>query len=166
MSKNQHKPAKQKGRKWAAPVKNPYTPTAKQAAVMALGIAGKSKVQIAREVGLNRETVTRILSQSEYTNIIEGLRSKIASNLTPAVYKSLEKLIKKAHAPTVMQTLFGLKVLSQRHEREVSETVPQRDYADTKVKFYYNFGRWPTKEECLGYDKTLPIEPLFKGELE
>lgn len=61
---------------------------------MALGIAGKSKVQIAHEVGL--KTVTRILSQSEYTNIIEGLRSKIASNLTPALYKSLEKLIKKA----------------------------------------------------------------------
>jgi predicted transcriptional regulator len=117
MSKNQHKPAKQKGRKWAAPVNNPYTPTAKQAAVMALGIAGKSKVQIAHEIGLNRETVTRILSQSEYTTIIEELRSRIASELVPDLFKSLKKLVKKADRVAV-QWLVHSRITTRHHREE------------------------------------------------
>jgi hypothetical protein len=167
MSKNQHKPAKKEGRKWAAPAKNPYTPMAKQAAEMALGVAGESNVQIARKVGLNRETVTRILSQPECEALAGEYRSEILSRIVPLAIKSLEKLVRKADRVAVIQTLFGMKIFSQRHEMELNKgQLPERNYADAKIKFYYQSGRWPTLEEAKQFDKTIPVKLLLKGPLE
>ena len=48
------------------PRKGPlYTAKAKQARIIAASLAGKSQRQIAREVVVDRETVRRVLSQSE-----------------------------------------------------------------------------------------------------
>jgi hypothetical protein len=42
----------------------------------------------------------------------------------------------------------------------------ERDYADAKVEFYYEYGRWPTKAEAIEFDKTIPVKPLVKGEIQ
>ena len=55
-----------KRRQKPPPRKGPlYTPKAKQARILAASFAGKSQRQIAREVVVDRETVNRVLSQSE-----------------------------------------------------------------------------------------------------
>ena len=68
----QRRPAKSEDkrlrRKWAAPTDNPRTPRATEQRVFALALAGTNKCKIAQEVGINRETVARILSQQEFNS--------------------------------------------------------------------------------------------------
>ena len=62
------------------PRKGPlYTPKAKQARIIAASLAGKSHRQIAREVGADRETVGRILSQSEVQTLLDAYRDRLRS---------------------------------------------------------------------------------------
>ena len=59
------------------PPKRPlYTPKAKQARIIAASLAGKSQRQIAREVGADRETVSRVLSQSEVQAFLDAYRDQ------------------------------------------------------------------------------------------
>ena len=51
-----------------------YTPKAKQARIIAASLAGQSQRQIAREVGADRKTVRRILSQSEVQALLDAYR--------------------------------------------------------------------------------------------
>src|SRR5437867_5200374 len=62
------------------PPKRPlYTPKAKQARIIAASLAGKSQRQIAREVGADRETVRRVLSQSEVQALLDAHRDRLRS---------------------------------------------------------------------------------------
>ena len=59
------------------PRKGPlYTAKAKQARIIAASLAGKSQRQIAREVGADRKTVRRILSQSEVQALLDAHRDE------------------------------------------------------------------------------------------
>jgi hypothetical protein len=159
------KERKKAKRKWGQG-KPTRIPRVKQLEVLSVAMAGKNKSEIAKQTGLNRQTVVRILSQQEFDGLIEQMRSRIAENALPVAYTSLMKLLKKADRVAVMQTLFGTKVLSAQTEVKLSQVLPPRDYADTKVEFYYKYGRWPTMEEAKEFDKTIPVEPLKKGELQ
>ena len=161
---NQPKPAKRKHvRKWANPTKKLKVPQANQTQVLALKMIGKSQRKIAAETDINRETVARILSQNEFDDLVRQLRCRIIKDLAHKAIDCVEKELKKGNAKVALQVLLGLKVLSPRTQVEMKRAEPgERDYADTKVQFYYKFGRWPTEAECLEFEKTIECEPLIK----
>ena len=126
-------------------------------------IAGQTIREIARAENLSKNTVSRILSQDEVDILIQTYRSIILEEVLPLALESLKYNLKKNHPMVTMQTLFGTKVLSQHHELEMKEP-SKRDYSSAMVRYYYEFGKWPTKEEAKEFDKTIPVEPLIKGE--
>ena len=161
----QHKPARsdqrKRRRKWAAHAENPRVPRATEQRVFALALAGNNKSKIAKEVGIN--PVARILSQQEFDSLVDEFRSRIITNLAEIAYKGLEHLLKKKDRQAVMQTLFGLNILSQHAAIKLQDgELPERTYDDAKVRFYYEYGRWPTKAEAIEFDKTIVVEPFTK----
>ena len=143
----------------------PFTSQAKQGEVIGLALAGQSNRGIARLTGLKRETVARILSQDEYSALIQKYRSQIIEQMLPKALKGLDKILsrKKPDRQAIIDLLYGCKVLSAHHEVEVPRTF-ERDYSDAMVRYYYEYGRWPTKAEAIEFDKTIPVELLKKGE--
>ena len=164
MPKNQQKPAKREPRKWAKKATNPYTAKSKETKVVAMAVAGFNNSQIASEVKLNRETVARILSQNEFDDLTAQLRSRAITEIGNDAVSQLRKLVQKGNARAILETLYGLRVLSKNTQFELKGGLErgERDYADTKVQFYYQYGRWPTKKECLEFEKTIEVEPLIK----
>lgn len=163
----QRKPANseppKKRRKWAAPTEKPRTPKATEQRVFALALAGRKKSHIAREVGINRETIARILSQQEFDSIIDQIRSRIVTELGEEALKALKYLIRKRDRMAVMQTLFGLKVLSQHSELKLQGGEQgERTYAYASFEFYQKYGRWPTLQEAKEFDKTLEVQLIEK----
>lgn len=86
--KSQPKPAKKgRGHKWAQPAKKPHTPRAKENAVLALAVAGKSQRQIAEQVGINRDAGNRLTQAVDsiagtITRGFDGL-DRLTSEATP-----------------------------------------------------------------------------------
>ena len=64
-------------------------PPAVKAAVLARYVAGDSKSKIARGLHIDRETVTRILSEPEYREAIEASRSRCVE-LLPKAERAVE----------------------------------------------------------------------------
>ena len=164
MDKNQPKPAKTKRiRKWANPTEKPKISRVRNAQVLALAMARHSQRKIAKAAGINRETVARILSQNEFDGMVSQARSRIMTEMVESALKSLKKLLTKGDRTATLETLFGLRILSKQTALEMKRGgIDERDYADTKVQFYYKYGRWPTMEECLEFEKTIEVEPLIK----
>jgi hypothetical protein len=57
--------------------REPYTPRPKQTQVIARHLAGESNRRIAREEGIDRETVSRILSQKELVTMLAEQQSRL-----------------------------------------------------------------------------------------
>jgi len=95
--------------------------------------------------------------------LVQSYRDMIL-DLVPTAIKGLRKLIRKVDRQAIIETLYGTRVLIQRQEVEKVEE-PVRTYAYTRVEFYGKYGRWPLNSELEEFDKTLPVEPLTKGEL-
>src|SRR2546422_604997 len=62
-----------------------YTPKAKQARMIAGALAGRSKSQIARDVGADRQTVHRVLSQGEVQTILDAYRDQYREMVPDAI---------------------------------------------------------------------------------
>ncbi len=75
--------------------RGPYTPQPVQARVIERHLDGASNRQIAKEVGLDRETVSRILSQRE----LAELRAQQQSQLQRLVSKALQVYEKLLDSP-------------------------------------------------------------------
>ena len=73
----QRNTAKRKRAKWGTSKKPLNTPPSKQALVVGLSLSGKKRSAISRELGLDRETVTRILSQQENQLLLQGYRQAV-----------------------------------------------------------------------------------------
>jgi hypothetical protein len=159
----QRNTAKRKRAKWETSKKPPNTPPSKQALVVGLSLTGKKRSAISRELGLDRETVTRILSQQENQLLLQGYRQAVL-RIVPNALIGLSHLVNQLDRTAIIETLYGAKVLIQRQEVEpVCE--PVRTYDSAKVEFFGKYGRWPSNEEAIAFDKTIVRKPTVKGEL-
>lgn len=158
------KPAdKQPRRARRAPyVRKPHTPHAKQVAVEAMAMTGANFSQIAREVGINRETVVRILTQSEMEMRRAEGRS-IILEAVPVLAAKLVEIAKNNDLIAILAALRGVGALTNKLEVENSTAAEQRSYAFPKVAFFHRHGRWPTEKEAIAFDRTLDVEPLVKA---
>lgn len=163
-----HNTAKQKRKKWGTSVRGkaykPSTPVVKQAAVLALYLQNNKKLTIARELGLDRETVARIISQQENETLLQRYRD-VVMKMVPDALIGAHHLVKQVDRQMITDILYGSRTLIQRHEVQKVEE-PKRTYAYTKVEFFGKYGRWPLDSELAKFEKTLTIEPLVKEDSE
>lgn len=143
-------------------VRKPHTPHAKQVTVEALAMTGANYSQIARETGINRETVVRILSQSEMEMRRAQGRS-IILEAVPTLATLLVEIAKGKDLIAILAALRGVGALTHKLEVENSTAAEQRSYAFPKVAFFHKHGRWPTEKEAIAFDRTLDVEPLTKA---
>jgi len=141
----------------------PYTPQAKQVRIMARHLAGQSDREIAKDEGVHRGTVSRIRNSTENAMLLQDFRNKVM-DIVPKALKALAYHVGKKNLQATIETLYGARVLIQRHEVEKVEE-PVRTYDLTRAEFFVQHGRWPSEKEILEYDKTLEVEPLVKGSL-
>jgi hypothetical protein len=81
-----------------------------QAAVIAKYSNGESKTQIANDLGMGRNTVTAILSQSEIEQYVLEGRSKVVS-LIPKAIRAVENRLDKNDGSVAIGVLRGTQVL-------------------------------------------------------
>lgn len=152
----------QKLPKFRRPYKDkPYTSPLKRAQVVGLRLADKNQTQIAASTGLSRQTVSRILSQSEVEALLNTYREQVLQ-MVPDALLGLHVLIKEFDRTAIIETLYGSKVFSEKKEFEIART-EERTYTFPQVAFFGKYGRWPNEKETLAFDKTLDIEPLTKA---
>jgi hypothetical protein len=157
--------SKQKQSKYKRPYKDkPYTSPIKRAEVVGLHLAHKTRTEIATLTGLNRQTVSRILSQSEVEALLQTYRSHVLQ-MIPDALDGLHVLIREMDRTAIIETLYGSKVFSEKKEVDVSRT-EERTYSFPQVAFFGKFGRWPSLEEAKKFDRTLKLEPLVKASEE
>ena len=150
--------------KWASPYKKgPTSPTAKVSTAIALAMMGQSKRKIARTLHMDRETIGRILTRSEVEMYRAQGRSIILAAI-PDMAERLVELVKQNDKEMILAGLRGIGVLTQKVEIEQGEFSEKRTYDFTRVAFYNKFGRWPTEEEVIAFDKTLDVPPLSSNE--
>ena len=144
-----------------APYKRrPNIPSIKVAEVVGLYMTSRiSRSQIARDLGLNRETVSRILSQEQNQLLIQKYRQTIIEGIVPNALIGLAKLVNKEDRQAIIETLYGSRILIQRSEVEQIKA-PERTYAYPKIEFFAKYGRWPSLEEAKRFEKTLDVQPL------
>src|SRR6266404_5903543 len=94
----------------------PYTPKDKQARIIARS-AFQNVSQVARAEGVSRNTVYRVRNAAENSMMLQTFRDMVV-DLVPAAIKVLKKLIKREDRQAVIETLYGTRVLIQRHEVE------------------------------------------------
>jgi hypothetical protein len=156
------RPQKTPRRKRRAPyITKPNTPQATQVAIEALALTGSNNSEIARLVGVDRETVGRILTLTE----MEARRSQARSVILQAVPELAGLLVQIARNKdlvAILAALRGVGVLTNKLDVESTTTNEQRSYDFPKVAFFYKHGRWPTLKEAIEFDKTLDVEPLIK----
>ncbi len=74
-----------KSRQSQSNVRGPYTPQPVQGRVIALHISGHSNRQIARQEGIGRDTVGRILSQQEVVQMMAQYQSRLLTLVGKAI---------------------------------------------------------------------------------
>jgi len=141
------------------------TPLAKQARVTARRMHGQSIRQIAAQESISRDTVMRILSKEETSLLIRGYRDTILQEYVPLAMNSLKKLLKREDRQATIETLYGSKVLIDRHEVAEEPEEPVRTYDATRVLFFGRYGRWPRDSELKAFEATIEVEPIVKGSL-
>jgi hypothetical protein len=157
--------SKQKQSKYKRPYKDkPYTSPIKRAEVVGLHLAHKTRTEIATLTGLNRQTVSRILSQSEVEALLQTYRSHVLQ-MIPDALDGLHVLIREIDRTAIIETLYGARVFTEKKEIDVSRT-EERTYSFPQVAFFGKFGRWPSLEEAKKFDRTLKLEPLVKASEE
>jgi hypothetical protein len=129
-----------------------------------LYLSGKKKREIARQLEIDRETVSRILSQEETKLLVHGYRDAMLRMVPDALIGAYE-LVKRLHPQTTANVLYGTRVLIDRHEVEKIEP-PKRTFASAKVEYFYKHGKWPTQKQAEEFDKTVKYLPLVKGPKE
>jgi hypothetical protein len=128
-------------------------------------LSGASRRAIARRLGIDRETVTRTLSQEEVQLIVHAYREAVLK-IVPDALVGAAALVHRGDRQTIIEVLYGAKVLMDRHEVEKVDTAPpERTYDATRILFYAKYKRWGTDEEVKKFDKTLTWPTLTKGGL-
>lgn len=124
-----------------------YIPKTRQARVVGRALAGQSRRTIAREEGLHRDTVARILSQPEFQNIIESFRSQMV-DLLPEVIRTYRHHLRHKDLAAARDMAHGLQVFRPKAEQVVTQRAdfpldrPTKDY-----EFFAEYARWPEESE-------------------
>jgi hypothetical protein len=139
------------------------TSAATQLKVSALYLSGKKHREISRELGIDRETVSRILSQEEAQLLVHGFRSTILK-MVPEALITVHECVKRLDRQAAIDVLRGARVLIDRHEVE-NVSPPVQDHSYSRILFFGKYKRWPTDEEAIKFEKTIPVKPTVKGEL-
>lgn len=161
--KTQRNTGKRKRPKWGSSTKRLYTPRAKQAAVVGMYLSGQNYSRISEKLGLNPETVVRILSQEENELLLQGYRQAL-TRIVPDALVHASDLVDRGDRQMVTDVLRGARVMVDRHQVE-NIPAPVQDYSYSRVLFFGKFKRWPTDEEAEKFQKTIPIKPTVKGTL-
>ena len=150
------------------PVKKSTKTTYKRdakAGVIRRRMRGETTREIAHAEGIARNTVIRILSLPEVRKAIAKSRGLIlgrADEMSERLVQMALGETSKGDRQALVNILRGIGVLTSN--LEVEETIPEeRNYAYPKIAFFHKFGRWPTLEEAIEFDKTLDVEPLTKA---
>jgi len=138
------------------------TPPVKQARVTARRMHGQSIREIAAQENISKDTVMRILSKEEISLLVQGYRDTILQDFVPLAMNSLKRLLKRDDRQATIETLYGSRVLVQREEIQIAEE-EERTYEMPQVEFFGKYGRWPSLEEAIEFEKTLDIKPFIKG---
>jgi hypothetical protein len=83
-----------------------HSPPSKQALVVGLSFIGKKRSAISRELGLDRETVTRILSQQENQLLVQRYRAAVLK-IVPDALVGLYELVKRLDRQAIVEVLYG-----------------------------------------------------------
>jgi len=168
-SERQRKSASAIPRKWgnARSTKGkPYKsslPVNVQAAVIGLYLTNHRKVQIAKMIGIDRETVHRIISQQENQILLSGYRDAVMKMVPNALVQAYE-LVERGDRQMVTDVLYGARVLIDRRETEEIKPPQERTYDYPKVEYFAKYGKWPSLEQAKEFEKTMDIEALVKKE--
>src|SRR5947207_11543129 len=96
-----------------------YTGKLKQARIIARS-AYQNISQIAKAEGVSRGTVYRIRNSAENAMMLQAFRDEVL-NIVPSALKTLIYHVKKKNLTAAIETLYGARVLIQRHEVEKVE---------------------------------------------
>jgi len=118
--------------------------------VALLRAQGQSKSQIAREVGIDRETVTRILNSSEIREILEVAQSIIAASLPRIAAMVTQDVLRERDRE------LGTRILEKSGVLCELET-PRVEFHDNALDLAF---------QTLFPDRVLPTSVPPQGELE
>ena len=155
--------AKRQRGKWGASKKPLNTPPSKRANVVGMYLTGAKVRVISRALQIDRETVTRILSQEENQLLLQGYRQAVL-RIVPRALIGASELVDRLDRQMITDVLRGARVFIDRHEVATVQE-PERTYDSAKVAFYEKYNRWPTHEEAVKFDETIIRNPKVKGVL-
>jgi predicted transcriptional regulator len=149
--------------------RGPYKSPATQGRILGKALVGMSGREIARSEGVNRDTVKRILTQSEmHEAIIEGRRR--FTELIPLALEVYRRTLKEAKGPyatsVAKDVLSGGQVSVPRTEALLESKEVESDRSTEDLFFKALHGHWP-EEEChcgeAKKDGREPEPPKGKG---
>src|SRR5438034_8731500 len=162
--KRQPESAEEPKRKWGdarsktgKPYRSHITP-AVQSQVLGLYLTNHKQRHIAKMIGIDRETVHRIISQQENQILLSGYRDAVMKIIPRALIGAYE-LVKRLDRQMITDILYGARVLIGRRETEEIKPPQERTYDYPKVEYFAKYGKWPSLEQAKEFEKTMDIEP-------
>jgi hypothetical protein len=119
-------------------------------------MAGQSQREIAREEGINRETVGRILSQPAFKAAIEQTQMALMDMRNDAL-ASMRHNLKKRNVQATLGYFKGLQVFVSRekitHDGPVDELLDRADVkgrSEQEIAYFIEHGKWPEDDPAAG----------------
>jgi hypothetical protein len=150
------------GRKGARKKDQLWTPPGRQQQVLALHLAGKAYRQIAKELHMTTDTITRILSQPEVRELKEQYRQRVLDQIPTVIERVKGKLrSSKVDWRLLVDLLRGTQILVNKVEEEIAvqDEFDGRSTAD--LQYNVEHGRWP--EASAGPTDAGPQSPGPNG---
>jgi hypothetical protein len=153
---------RERGRKGARKKGQLSTPQWRQNQVLALHLAGKAYRQISKELHMNTDTITRILSQPEVRELKEQYRQRVLDQV-PIVLERIKGKLRSSKVDwrLLVDLLRGTQILVNKVEEEVTQHDGFENRSTADLKFYVEHGCWP--EESAGPTDAGPQSPGPKG---
>ncbi len=144
------------------------TPADKVKRILGRKMAGQSHRKIAREEGVSKNTVTRILSREEYQGLMAGYRSVVLEELVPDAIRTLKHHLRKKSLTAGLRVLEGAQVLARGQKKDLIEHQPAKfgpfgygnytERSHEELEYVVRYGTWPSKE-ALAQKKETGIWP-------
>jgi hypothetical protein len=134
------------------------TPKATQSRVIAAAMAGKSNRRIAQEVGLDRDTVAKVLSQPEIMALLQGYRAEALALARPALVYIGNRLLTKAGKvrsrgvdwKMCIEILKGVQVFVTRMDAEITQRPGEFEgWTDEELEEYVRTGEPPESKRHI-----------------
>lgn len=132
------------------------TPPDKVKRILGRKMAGQSHRKVAREEGVSKNTVTRILNREEYQGMMAGYRSVVLEELVPDAITTLKHHLRKKSLTAGLRVLEGAQVLAKGQKKDLIEHQPKKfglygygkfgDRSHEELEHAARYGTWPSKE--------------------